>query len=38
VCLLDQPHFIEDKNPKVGSYLSEQGIVVKRFEARSIAS
>jgi elongation factor Ts len=38
VCLLEQPHFIEDKNPKVDSYLKEQGIAVKRFEARSIVS
>lgn len=38
VCLLEQPHFVEDKNPKVGPYLKGQGIAVERFEARFIGS
>src|SRR3569623_889280 len=36
VCLLDQAHMIEDGNPKVGKYLQEQGIAVRRFDALSI--
>jgi elongation factor Ts len=38
VCLLEQPHFVEDKNPKVGPYLAGQGIAVERFEVRFIGS
>lgn len=38
VCLLEQPHFIEEKNPKVGLFLKGQGVAVKRFEARFIGS
>jgi elongation factor Ts len=37
-CLLEQPHFIEEANPKVGPFLKERGIVVRRFEARTISS
>jgi elongation factor Ts len=38
VCLLEQPHFVEDKNPKVGPYLAGQGIAVERFEVRFVGS
>jgi elongation factor Ts len=38
VCLLEQPHYVEDKSPKIGPYLKGQGIAVERFEARFIGS
>lgn len=37
ICLVEQPHMIEDKNPKVGKHLKDQGIAVTRFEALSIS-
>lgn len=36
VCLSEQKHMIEDGNPKIGKYLREHGIEVKRFELLSI--
>jgi elongation factor Ts len=36
VCLLEQGHMLEDKNPKVESVLKESGIEVKQFTALSI--
>jgi elongation factor Ts len=38
VCLIEQPHYVEDKSPKIGPYLKGQGIAVERFEARFIGS
>lgn len=36
VCLTEQQHMIEDKNPKVGTFLSSQGIAVTNFIVLSI--
>jgi len=36
VCLTEQPHMIEEKNPKVGKVLNDQGIAVKQFVSLSI--
>jgi elongation factor Ts len=33
ICLTEQAHMIEEKNPKVSAFLKQQGIEVKRFEA-----
>ena len=33
VCLTEQDHMIEEKNPKVGTFLEENGLAVKKFEA-----
>ena len=36
ICLTEQEHMIEEGNPKIGKYLREQGMAVKRFELMSI--
>lgn len=37
VCLTEQAHMIEEKNPKVGKVLKSHGITIKRFELLSIS-
>jgi elongation factor Ts len=37
ICLTEQEHMIEEGNPKVGKYLKEEGVFVKRFENLNIA-
>lgn len=37
VCLTEQGHMLEEKNPKVFDVLKRQGVVVKKFEAMFIA-
>ncbi|GKY94240.1 hypothetical protein MPSEU_000389800 [Mayamaea pseudoterrestris] len=37
ICLTEQAHMIEEKNPRVADVLKRQGVTVKRFEALSIS-
>lgn len=37
VCLIEQGHMLEEKNPKVGAVLKEHGLTVKEFTLLSIA-
>lgn len=37
VCLTEQPHMIEDQNPKVATVLEKAGIQLMRFKSLSIA-
>ncbi|KAL7566203.1 hypothetical protein ACA910_011276 [Epithemia clementina (nom. ined.)] len=32
ICLLEQGHMVEEKNPKVKTYLAERGITLKQYE------
>mmetsp|Transcript_18132 Transcript_18132/g.36512 ORF Transcript_18132/g.36512 Transcript_18132/m.36512 type:complete len:360 (+) Transcript_18132:90-1169(+) len=36
VCLTDQPHMVEEGNPKVSKTLAEKGLEVKSFQYKSI--
>lgn len=37
VCLTEQPHMVEEKNPKVSKVLDKLGIQVTQFELKSIS-
>jgi elongation factor Ts len=37
VCLTEQPHMVEEGNPKVSKVLDQLGIEVKQFKAKSIS-
>jgi len=37
VCLVEQPHMVEEGNPKVSKVLDKLGIQVRHFEAKSIS-
>lgn len=37
VCLTEQPHMVEEGNPKVSEVLDDLGIEVKQFQLKSIS-